>query len=60
MLNKIGQLIIMKKIIALILTIVFCILSLKGTISSMEFLSVFTLVVGFYFGNSVAKENKRF
>lgn len=51
-----------KKIIALLTTIVFCILSYRGSLSSTEFLSVFTLIVGFYFGQSSArqaiKENK--
>ncbi|MGG7163464.1 hypothetical protein [Clostridium ihumii] len=52
-----------KKIIALLTTIVFCFLSIKGLISSTEFLSVFTLIIGFYFGQSSArqaiKENNR-
>lgn len=41
-----------KKIIALLTTVVFCVLALKGSLSSTEFLSVFTLIVGFYFGQS--------
>lgn len=52
-----------KKIIALLTTIVFSVLSLKGLISSTEFLSVFTLIIGFYFGQSAARqainENKK-
>ncbi len=45
-----------KKIIALLTTIVFCILAIKGSISSTEFLSVFTLIIGFYFGQSSARQ----
>ena len=45
-----------KKIIALLTTIVFCFLSIKGLISSTEFLSVFTLIIGFYFGQSSARK----
>ncbi|MBU5485952.1 hypothetical protein KQI86_16650 [Clostridium sp. MSJ-11] len=45
-----------KKLIALLTTIVFCILSLRGVLSSTEFLSVFTLVIGFYFGQSSARQ----
>lgn len=48
-----------KKIIAIFTTIVFCILSLTNRISSTEFLSVFTLVVGFYFGQSTVKSVKK-
>ncbi|HIG0360372.1 hypothetical protein [Clostridium botulinum] len=45
-----------KKIIALILTVVFSILSLKGFISSEQFLTVFSLVIAFYFGQSSARQ----
>lgn len=45
-----------KKIIALLTTIVFCYLAVKGTLSSTEFLSVFTLVIGFYFGQSSIRQ----
>ena len=45
-----------KKIIALLTTIVFCILALKGSISSTEFLSVFTLIIGFYYGQYSARQ----
>lgn len=45
-----------KKIIALLTTIVFCILSLKGSLSATEFLSVFTLIIGFYFGTSSTRQ----
>lgn len=51
-----------KKIIALLLTIVFAILSLRGLISSSEFLTIFSMIIAFYFGQSSArqaiKENK--
>lgn len=45
-----------KKLIALLLTIVFCILSCSNKVSSTEFLSVFTLVIGFYFGQSSTRQ----
>ena len=50
-----NKLLSVKKIIAILTTIVFCVLSLTNRISSAEFLSVFTLVVGFYFGQSTVK-----
>ncbi|AKJ89291.1 hypothetical protein A0J52_02495 [Clostridium sporogenes] len=34
----------------------FCILALKTNMSSTEFLSVFTLIIGFYFGQSSARQ----
>ncbi|MBU5268874.1 hypothetical protein [Clostridium cochlearium] len=45
-----------KKIIALLTTIVFCYLSVEGNLSSTEFLSVFTLIIGFYFGQSSTRQ----
>lgn len=45
-----------KKIIALLTTIVFCYLAIRNYISSTEFLSVFTLIIGFYFGQSSVRQ----
>lgn len=45
-----------KKTIALLVTVVFCYLSIKGTISSSEFIPVFSMIVGYYFGKSTALE----
>jgi len=45
-----------KKIIALLLTIVFVILSLRGFISSTEFLTIFSMVIGTYFGASSTRQ----
>ncbi|GAA0713593.1 hypothetical protein GCM10008904_28060 [Paraclostridium ghonii] len=45
-----------RKIIALCLTIVFCYLSIIGTIKPSEFIPVFSMVVGYYFGKSTALE----
>ena len=45
-----------KKIIAILLTIVFCILSITKHIGSTEFLSVFSMVIGYYFGASVGRQ----
>ena len=56
-LKQIAKLIDVKSILTLVLTVVFAILSVRGVISSSEFLSVFTLIIGFYFGVQHAKKN---
>ncbi len=56
-LKQIAKLIDVKSIITLVLTVVFAILSVRGVISNSEFLSVFTLIIGFYFGVQHAKKN---
>jgi len=48
--NKLAKLIDVKSIVTLILTTVFAILSAKGSLSSDQFLTVFTTVIAFYFG----------
>ncbi len=54
--KEIKGLLQVKKIIALLLTIVFCFLSIKQKVSSQEFLTVFSLVIAFYFGQSTARQ----
>ena len=39
-----------KSIVTLILTVVFAILSIAGTVSGKQFLMIFTTVIAFYFG----------
>lgn len=43
-----------RKVIALLLTIVFCYLSIQGKISQDQFIPVFSMVLGYYFGRSTA------
>ena len=56
--NKLANLIEVKKVIAIILTLVFSYLSIIGTIDSASFLSVFTIVAGFYFGQSTVAQSQ--
>lgn len=56
-LKQIAKLIDVKSILTLVLTVVFAILSVRGVISNSEFLSVFTLIIGFYFGVQHEKKN---
>ena len=51
------KLLAVKSIVTIALTIVFCVLTLKGGISSQEFMTVFTVVVAFYFGVQAEKKN---
>ena len=51
-----DRLLTIKSIVTLMLTIVFCILALCGTITGHEFLAIFTMVIGFYFGTQAQKQ----
>lgn len=56
--EKLAKLIDVKSIMTLLLTAVFCILSLCGVISGQNFQTIFTVIVGFYFGTQSTKVQK--
>lgn len=58
MINNIAKLIDVKSLVTLILTAVFAVLSLKGIVTAEQFLTVFTVVVSFYFGTQYEKNKK--
>ena len=53
--TKLTSLIEVKKIIALIVITVFCILSAKEVVSTEQFTTVAIMIVSFYFGQSTVK-----
>lgn len=53
--EKLAKLVNVKSIMTLVLTIVFCVLALTGVISGAEFVTIFTVIVGFYFGTQATK-----
>ena len=55
--EKIAKLINVKSIISIFLTIVFCYLSITGFIPANLFITIFTVVIGFYFGTQAEKKN---
>lgn len=58
MLKKIAKLIDVKSIVTFVLTGVFAYLSIIGVVSGEQFLTVFTMVVSFYFGTQAGKKEK--
>lgn len=52
------NLIKVKTIVTILLTIVFCTLSLTNKITADQFLTIFTVVVSFYFGTQYEKNTK--
>ena len=55
-LNKLSSLIEVKKMIALLVTVIFCVLAFNGSIQSNEFLTIFSLIIGYYFGASGTRQ----
>ena len=55
--KRLANLLTVKSIVTVALTAVFSVLALRGAISGSEFLTIFTVVIGFYFGTQRAKED---
>lgn len=53
--TKITSIIEVKKIIALLVITVFCILSAREVVSTEQFTTVAIMIVSFYFGQSTVK-----
>ena len=54
--EKLLKLLCVKSIVTIFLTGVFCYLSVAGAISSELFMTVFTVVIAFYFGTQHEKK----
>ncbi len=54
--ERLSKLLCVKSIVTLATTAVFCVLTIRGTISGQEFLTIFTTVIAFYFGTQKVKE----
>ena len=54
--ERLDKLLTVKSIVTIALTVVFCILSATGKISGDQFLTIFTVVIGFYFGTQYEKK----
>ena len=57
LLERITKLIDVKSIMTLTLTVAFVFLVSGGKIGGEQFMSIFTMIVGFYFGTQSAKNN---
>lgn len=57
--NKLCGLLTVKSIVTLALTAVFCFLSITGDINGDKFLTVFTVIISFYFGTKYEQNNSK-
>ena len=53
--ERFAKLIDVKSIVTILLCIIFCVLSCMGTIKAEQFMTIFTMIMGFYFGTQKAK-----
>lgn len=57
--DRIAKLLTVKSIVTILLTLVFAVLAVRGTITGQEFLTVFTVIISFYFGTQATKEGEK-
>ncbi|EOT2960294.1 hypothetical protein CYK67_05185 [Clostridium perfringens] len=56
--DLILKLLSIKRVIAFILTLVFSYMAIKGEIKSTEFITIFSMIIAFYFGQSVGRKTQ--
>ena len=56
--ERIWKLLTVKSIVTLIMTAVFAYLSVTGMVAVDQFLTVFTVIIAFYFGTQAEKVNQ--
>lgn len=54
-LNRALKLFSVKSIVTIILTVVFAVLAIRGDVSSDQFITIFSVVVAFYFGTQTQR-----
>lgn len=57
--KRLAKLIDVKSIVTFVLTGVFAYLSIIGVVSGEQFLTVFTMVISFYFGTQAGKKEEK-
>lgn len=60
MFRKLAKLIDVKSLVTLFFALIFGIQTMKGSISSDQFLTIFTTVIAFYFGTQHQKNKEDF
>lgn len=56
--KRLANLLAVKSLVTITLTVIFAVLALRESISGSEFLTIFTVVIGFYFGTQRVNEDK--
>lgn len=55
--ERLSKLLAVKSIVTIALTIVFCVLAMRGTVDAQQFLTIFTTVIAFYFGTQAERKS---
>ena len=55
--KRLANLLCVKSIVTIVLTLVFAYMAIRGVVTSEQYLTVFTVVIAFYFGTQTVKED---
>ena len=55
--ERLANLLSVKSLVTVTLTVIFAGLSVRGSVSSEQFLTVFTVVISFYFGTQTQRNS---
>ena len=56
LIDRLQKLLAVKSVVTLALTLVFCVLCMNGMVDAEQFMTVFTVVIAFYFGTQAEKK----
>ena len=56
--ERLEQLLCVKSIVTILLTVVFSIIALRGLISTQQYITIFTVVISFYFGTQHERSSR--
>lgn len=56
--KRLANLLTVKSVVTIVVTAIFAILSAREVIDSSQFITIFTVIIGFYFGTQTNKEDK--
>ena len=57
--ERLNKLLTVKSIVTIVMTAVFSVLSVRGDVTASQFLTIFTVVIGFYFGTQHERAGKK-
>ena len=57
--ERLNKLLTVKSIVTIVMTAVFAVLAVRGDVTASQFLTIFTVVIGFYFGTQHERAGKR-
>ena len=57
--ERLNKLLTVKSIVTIVMTAVFAALAVRGDVTASQFLTIFTVVIGFYFGTQHERAGKK-